>query len=346
MRFQDRRIQALFHAVCILVFASPLFAATGLTEIASTPQHGAVTVFYPAMGKNVSLNKLGLPVFASPNATPVKGNGRLIVMSHGSGGSPWDYADLASSLVEAGFVVALPDHRGDNHQNGQDAGPPSWKARPHEISSAIDAVAQDSRFAPTLKLDQVGMYGISAGGLTALTLAGGRWAPAKMVQHCNAHIRDDFNACAGTFFQLNGGMWDWLKIAIVKFILRWRFNDAQWQSHTDPRITAIVAGVPYGVVFDLNSLVQPKIPVALITARQDVWLHPQFHSDPIIRACQTCTVLHDFETGGHGALLSPIRSPLEGLVAQLVGDPIGFDRQETALVNQKISRYFQQRLLP
>ena len=346
MRFQGQRFQAVLHALCILVFATPLYAATGLSEIASTPNHGVVTVFYPAMGKNVSLNKLGLPVFASPNATPVKGNGRLIVMSHGSGGSPWDYADLASTLVEAGFVVALPDHLRDNHQNGKDAGPTSWKVRPHEISSAIDAVAQDPRFAPTLKLDQVGMYGISAGGQTALTLAGGRWAPVKMVQHCDANIRADLHACVGLLFELNGGIFDGIKVFFARLILRWRFNDDQWQSHTDPRITAIVAGVPYGVVFDLNSLARPKIPVALITARQDVWLHPQFHSDPIVRACQSCTVLHDFEKGGHGALLSPIRSPLEGLVARLIGDPVGFDRQETALVNQKISRYFQQRLLP
>ena len=333
-------------AVLALCVAAPLSAATGLTEIAATPQHGVVTVFYPASGSNQQLNKIGLPVSALPNAPPLKGNGRLIVMSHGSGGAPWDYADLAGVLVDAGFVVALPEHAGDNQQNGRDAGPSSWQRRPQEISSAIDAVAQDTRFAPLVKLDRVGMYGMSAGGLTALTLAGGRWSSAQLVQHCNAHIREDFNACAGTFFQLNGGVFDSLKIALVQLTMRWRFNDAQWHSHADPRITAIVAGVPYGAVFDLNSLAQPKIPLALITARKDVWLRPQFHSDPIVQVCQNCTLLHDFKTGGHGALLSPIRTPLEGLIAQLIADPVDFDRQETALVNQKISTYFQPRLLP
>ena len=338
-------IKALF-AFLLLCAASALYAATGLTEIAATPQHGLVTVFYPASGKNQILNKIGLPVSAVPNAPPIKGNGRLIVMSHGSAGSPWDYADLAGVLVDAGFVVAMPEHAGDNHQNGSDAGPTSWQLRPQEVSRAIDAIAQDARFAPLVKLDRVGMYGISAGGLTALTLAGGHWSSAQMVQHCKTHIREDFNACAGTVFQLNGGIWDWLKVAIVQLTLRWRFNDAQSHSHTDPRITAIVAGVPYGVVFDLNTLTQPKIPLALITARKDVWLHPQFHSDPILQVCQSCTLLHDFKTGGHGALLSPIRSPLEGLIAHLIADPVDFDRQETSLVNQKISQYFQQRLLP
>ena len=56
--------------------------------------------------------------------------------------------------------------------------------RPHEVSRAIDAVAQDRRFAPLLVLDKVGMYGFSAGGHTALSLADGRWSPALFKQHC------------------------------------------------------------------------------------------------------------------------------------------------------------------
>ena len=337
-------IKALFLLAACL---SPvLHAATGLITIPATAQRGAVTVFYPASGQNQRLNKVGLPINALPGAAPSAGNGRLIVMSHGSGGSPWEYADLAGVLVEAGFVVALPDHLRDNHQSAQDVGPNSWRRRPQEISSAIDAIAQDARFAPRLKLDRVGMYGMSAGGLTALTLAGGRWSGAQLVQYCKENIRADFYACAGKVFQLKGGMLDRVKMALVPLILRWRFNDPQWHSHHEPRISAIVAGVPYGAAFDMHSLAQPKIPVALISARQDVWLRPQFHSDAIRRVCASCTLLHDFKTGGHGALLSPLRSPLSGLAAQLISDPAGFDRQETALVNQKISAYFQQQLLP
>ena len=44
-------------------------------------------------------------------------------------------------------------------------------------SRAIDVVSHDARFAPLLALDRVGMYGMSAGGHTALSLAGGRWSP-------------------------------------------------------------------------------------------------------------------------------------------------------------------------
>jgi len=48
------------------------------------------------------------------------------------------------------------------------------------------------------------MYGMSAGGHTALTLAGGRWSPARFTKHCEAHIAEDFAACVGLATQLRG----------------------------------------------------------------------------------------------------------------------------------------------
>ncbi|MFL5350272.1 MAG: hypothetical protein ACJ8AT_36315 [Hyalangium sp.] len=35
-------------------------------------------------------------------------------MSHGTGGSPWTYRGMAAHLARAGFVVALPEHPGNN----------------------------------------------------------------------------------------------------------------------------------------------------------------------------------------------------------------------------------------
>jgi len=74
------------------------------------------------------------------------------------------HSDLARALVESGFVVAVPEHRGDNYKDLSAAGPESWKRRPVEMSRAIDAVGQDPRFAPLLALDKVGMFGMSAAG--------------------------------------------------------------------------------------------------------------------------------------------------------------------------------------
>src|SRR4029450_8810404 len=152
-------------------------AAVGLTEIAGKEGDGVVTVYYPS-SSGAQTVKHGLFSFQLAwHGAPRRGNGRLIVISHGSGGAPWVHADLARALVEHGFVVAMPRHRGDNYEDHSTPGPEGWQRRPGEVSRAIDAVGQDRRFGPLLTLDKVGMYGFSAGGHTALTLAGGRWSP-------------------------------------------------------------------------------------------------------------------------------------------------------------------------
>ena len=38
-----------------------------------------------------------------------------------------------------------------------------------------------------------------------------------------------------------------------------RVGDAQWHGHTDPRIQAAVAGVPFAADFDLATLAAPRI---------------------------------------------------------------------------------------
>jgi predicted dienelactone hydrolase len=248
--------------------------------------------------------------------------------------------------VDAGFVVAMPEHRGDNIKDHSTPGPESWRRRPMEVSRAIDAAAQDPRFAPLLALDKVGMYGMSAGGHTALSLAGGRWSPARFRDHCNAHIAEDFYACVGLASRLTGGPFDGFKKTVALWVIRYRFNDAAWRTHTDPRIAAIVAAVPYASDFEMASLAAPRVPLGLVTARQDQWLRPRFHGDAVLGACASCTRLVDLPTAGHGALLSPLPPGLPGLLGELLNDPPGFDRAELPAVDRKIAAFFREHLLP
>src|SRR5256885_11222426 len=241
-------------------------------------------VFYPSSAEEKTLKRGPLTLQFAPQGTPVRGNGRLVVVSHGSGGSPWVHSDLARALVENGFVVAVPEHRGDNYKDLSAVGPESWKRRPAEVSRAIDAVGRDPRFASLLVLDKVGMFGMSAGGHTALSLAGGRWSPALFKEHCEAHIAEDFHSCVGLATRLNGDFLDGLKKTIAMTVIRWRFEDATWQTHADPRIAAIVAAVPYSADFDMDSLAAPRVPLALVTAPPDKWLRPRLPSRPVLPA--------------------------------------------------------------
>ena len=321
-------------------------AATGLTEIAGRDGDGPVTVFYPSSSEARPLKRGPFTIQAAEDAAPVRGNGRLLILSHGSGGSPWTYADLARVLVEAGFVVAMPEHRGDNYKDTSGIGPTSWRQRPAEVSRAIDAVARDARFGPLLKLDKVGMYGMSAGGHTALTLAGGRWAPARIAQHCNAHIAEDFQSCVGLTAQLRGDVFDTFKIWTALNVIRWRFSDAGLQSYRDPRVAAVIAGVPFAVDFDMASFASPAVPLGIVTAGGDRWLVPRFHSGAVLQACPACERVADIPGGGHGALLSPLPPRLTGLAAELLADPPGFDRAVLPDVDRKIAAFFRKHLLP
>lgn len=316
-------------------------ATVGLTQIKGAEPNGPITVFYPSNSEPQRIHRGPFQLNVAWDGAPVRGNGRLVVISHGSPASPWVYSDLAHTLVEAGFVVAMPEHFADNYKNDSEPGPPSWKRRPIEVSRAIDLVSQDSRFGPLLKLDRVGMYGMSAGGHTALTLAGGRWSPAQLRQHCEAHIAEDFQACVGLSTRLTGGVLDGLKKRIALWILSGKLSDATWYTYSDPRISAIVAGVPFAADFDVSSFAALRVSLGIVTAKADNWLIPKFHSDRILQMCPACVRVADLGNGGHGALLSPLPPDRTGLVAGLINDPPGFDRARTVPeVNAKIAAFF------
>ena len=336
------------RAACVLLFgllSIQTRAAVGLSEIAASAVDGPVTLYYPSSATPQPVRRGRITLDVAADGPPLRGNGRLVVLSHGSGGSPWVHADLARSLVEAGFVVAMPEHRADNYKHDGSPGPDSWAQRPAEVSRAIDAVGRDARFAPLLNLDKVGMYGMSAGGHTALSLAGGQWSPAGFARHCEAHLAEDFQTCVGLITHLTGGAFDGLKRWVALAVIRWRFDDPTPQAHTDLRVAAVVAGVPLAADFDLATLATPRVPLGLVTAQQDRWLVPRFHSDRVLAVCKLCEQVADLPAGGHGALLSPLPPGFTGLLGDLLNDPPGFDRSALPEVDRKITAFFSRHLL-
>jgi predicted dienelactone hydrolase len=333
-----------FLAAALTLVAATAEAAVGVTAIQRHQDDGKVTVYFPSSSAAQTVKQGPFTFQLARDGAPRRGNGRLIVISHGSGGTPWVHADLARVLVEDGFIVAVPAHRGDNYDDPGAPGPVSWQRRPAEVSHAIDAVGEDRRWAPLLALDKVGMYGMSAGGHTALSLAGGRWSPARFRQHCESHISEDFQACVGLATRLNGGLLDGWKTTLALWVIRYRFSDATWHTHTDPRIAAIVAAVPYAADFDMTSLAAPRVPLALVTAPRDKWLIPRFHGERVLQACAACERLADVPNGGHGSMLSPLPPGLSGLVGDLLNDPSGFDRAVLPDVDRKIAAFFRRHL--
>ena len=339
----------LATAACAVLVAQPARASMGLSTLPGPAEDQRTTVFYPSDSPPANVQRGVFRFEAAVKGSPIPGNRRLIVISHGSGGSPWSMVDLARVLVDAGFVVAMPDHEGDNWHDHRKVGPDSWKLRPTEVSQAIDAVARDAQLGPLLDTRQVGVYGMSAGGLTALAMAGGRWSPGNFKRHCVDHMQDDFAACVGLLTQLRGNFLDPVKLQVARWVHRLRFDDDTWQAHTDPRVKAAVANVPMAAPFDMDSLARPPIPLGLVTAGQDQWLVPRFHSDRVLAACTSCETIASLPQAGHASLLSPwpaeLTAEFNPLMVRLMTDPPGFDRQVLPGVYDKIAAFFTRHLL-
>lgn len=278
----------------------------GFTQLPQ-PDGGQITVFYPSSDSESLFTQGPFSIWLASNGVPVKGNGHLIVISHGSGGSPWVHADLSRVLVRQGFTVALPQHQGDNHLDSSEPGPVSWSKRPQEVSIAIDMIASYLPLADSLLLDSVGVFGGSAGGHTALSLAGGQWSNQRFREHCEYNIAQDFSSCAGFITMLNGSWLDEVKIWLVKRVIAARFPDSSFHQYVDSRVKAAVAMVPYAADFLPESLTNPKIPLGLVIADKDVNQVPKFHVEAILEACiPRCEVVMQLHDAGHGAILSPM----------------------------------------
>ena len=334
-----RRLVALAGlSTALAAAAAPL--QVGMLTLPALAPDGPITVFYPTEAVEAPVQRGPFALRLAADATPVAGNRRLVVVSHGSGGSPWVHVDVARALVQAGFIVAAPWHRADNSRDNSRPGPDSWALRPGEASRAIDAVGRDARLAPLLELERVGVYGMSAGGHTALSMAGGRWSRGAFRRHCDAHIAEDFNSCVGLITQLHGNAFDSVKIGVARAVIGWTFDDDTPHSHDDVRVAAVAAAVPFAADFDIASLAAPRVPLALLTSGRDAWLVPRFHAERVLAACARCERLFDLPAGGHGAWLSPPPPRLDGLAGRLLNDPAGFDRSALPAADRAIAAFF------
>lgn len=310
----------------------PAFVATALLLGAAAPAASAqvgqtrldlaglpVTLTYPteAVARPVAQGPFTLTV-ASDAALAAGAPRRLIVMSHGTGGSAVAEGTLAGRLARAGFVVAQPQHAGDNFQDTKDAGPTSWARRPQELGRVIDALAQDPRWAPRLALDKVGVHGSSAGGGTALVMAGAQWRLLDFVRHCDAHLEADWGTCmAGAatpaaqaarterFRSVRGAPEIFLPGSLKQVQGGRTPTAAAPEVRPDPRVAAVSAAVPVAAMLSAESLARIRVPVGLVRMGSDTMVVPALHLDRVAAQCRACRVIADLPQGAHMDVMSP-----------------------------------------
>ncbi len=308
-------LRLLFQLATLLMFVLAARIAEAQVGYRQLDLDGVpVTLVYPTKAVSSPSTIGSFVIDVAIDAPPLPGPHRLVLMSHGTGGHPLVHHTLAATFARAGFVVAQPVHAGDNAREAGDAGPVSWQRRPGEIVRVIDALAAHVDWRTRLRFDRIGVHGESAGGLTALALAGGRWRVLDLVRHCLDHGDDDFGFCyAGLtttehqaarrarYESARDVPDQYLPAALVSNQGGRDGSDPR----IDPRIAAVTVTVPVAAVFSAESLRRIAIPVGVVGVGHDRMLAPAFHSRHLMEHCGRCALLADLPSAGHFDLLSP-----------------------------------------
>jgi predicted dienelactone hydrolase len=143
-------------------------------EVADAREPLPVWVLHPATAPEQEVRLGRYPASLARGAAVAEGRFPLVVLSHGTGSSPFLHRELAASLARGGFVVALLRHPGNHREDDALAGTAQILAdRPRQVSAVVDALLADPVLRGALT-GAVGVIGHSLGGYTALAVAGGR----------------------------------------------------------------------------------------------------------------------------------------------------------------------------
>lgn len=352
-----------------LLAASLAFGAAAQAQIGMTEwQAGSlpVTLVYPSDAPNrphaIGPFQIDVALNAPLSGGARPGLHRLIVVSHGAGGSPVADHALAAALARAGFVVAQLTHEGDNWRDQRLAGPPSFQRRPVEAIQVIDALAKDPVWSARLDLSKVGVHGMSAGGVTGLSLAGAQWRLLNTVTHCNAHPDDEGYCFQGAkapdkraerqanFNRAKGVP----ELFLPASLTAWHGGRTPTKDSPDPRpdarIAAVTLAVPVAAPFSAESLARIRIPLGIVGAQGDEVLLPRFHAQHVLAHCKTCRLLADLPGAGHFDLLWPWPAPVAQQVAagQVRGGlpRPGFEARQRDDAHAKIVAFHRQHLKP
>ena len=178
---------ALFALLLASLFASPGFAAAeppypvGLKQIEFTDgdRQIALAVFYPAALSDSSAKPTGLPFFTNlhlyRDAGLREGRHPLVMLSHGRGSNPLQYAWFAETLASQGYIVAgLYHYRANTYdQTIAYLSNKIWQ-RPRDISLAIDFLLKDPVWGKAIDAERIGVAGHSQGGFTSLWIGGAK----------------------------------------------------------------------------------------------------------------------------------------------------------------------------
>lgn len=195
----------------------------------------------------------------------------VVMLSHGTGGSPESLGWLASKLAAQGYVVIGAHHHGNTASEPyRPEGFMCWWERATDISALLGALSETGPFADRLDLGRVSAVGFSLGGHTVLALAGAMTSTDRYVRWLDA--KGTPIAGPREFPDLADHI-PRLLTTSEPFRVSWY---RQSESFADARLGSLVAIAPAPPVraFDTTSINSIKIPVTLITGEADTEAPP------------------------------------------------------------------------
>lgn len=252
-----------------------------------------LAIWYPTNRSPSSVDYGNWTFSASRGAPPLTGQHPLVLLSHDSAGSRFSLHQLATALVQKGFVVAAPTHLGDNIDNmsllftGE-----QLVQRARQLSATLDMLLSHSDTAPLIDPQRIGVLGIGPGGTAALLLAGARLDPTGWSSYCTrSPARSNDPYCS-----------PWAKVRMDKLVA----TPGLEASFRDRRIRIAAAVAPtYCMLLTPNGLTRIRIPLLLLKAGKDRLNRPPSDAEALARALPHLTQFGILPEANAAALMSP-----------------------------------------
>jgi predicted dienelactone hydrolase len=331
------------RAIGIALFAAALLSASAVraeaTEVGfselriSNGQEKplVVGVWYPTSAPAQDHPLSAYVQTVAPDA-PVTGEHLpLIVMSHGNGSNYQNHYDTGLALAKAGFVAVAVSHTGDTHDDQSRA--LFVTDRLQHIHRLIDYMISEWPDHARIDANQIGMFGFSAGGFTALISIGG--VPDIDLQDAHRRAHPDYYDA-----QLYNRASDQAKAELV------RSKPAASIWAHEPRIKAAVVAAPaVGYAFGREGLKDVTVPVQLWRAAEDHILpHPDY-AEAVRIALPSPPEYHVVENADHFDFLAPCTDLLRQVAPVICVSRPGFDRVAFhQSFNAEVVRFFKQTL--
>ncbi|BAN27500.1 alpha/beta hydrolase family protein [Caballeronia insecticola] len=306
-------VTAFALAVALAIFTAPCLAAdVGFEKIeiadgAEPPL--TVGIWYPTDAP-ASEHASGNHTQTVALDAPVVGDGlRLIVMSHGGGGSYDSHYDTALALAHAGFVAAAVSHAGDTYDDQTHVLEP-WR-RTAQLHRLADFMLNEWSGHAHLDETRIGAFGFSNGGFTVLVAAGATPDLSAIAPYCRAHAEHDL--CQA------------LQHAGVDPDRAAHAPAGAWVH--DPRIKAAVIAAPaFGFAFGRAGLSDVRIPIQLWRAADDHHQPHPYYDEAVRMNLPRAPEYHVVAHAGHYDFLPPCDARLSRKMPALCTSQPGFDR--------------------